>query len=388
MSSAVLFISGEYPPMHGGVGDYTARLAAALEAEGWNPAVLTSQAVYPSPAGVYSEVGRWSWRLLGKARRTAFQVGAAIVHIQYQTGAFGMHPAINLLPWSLRRGGQLPSVTTFHDLREPYLFPKAGALRPLVNRVLASGSDAVVVTNPEDRRRLEKIRGLKRKVQLIPIGSNLPLPPAVDRSSVLSRYGVRPSERVVGFFGFPTPDKGIELLLRALADYGEGVPRLMIVGGELADTDRSNREFARALYQRLQRLQPHPVITGHLPEQEAAAVLASTDLIALPFRHGASLRNGSLLAALASGRPVITTAPRRFDDLLPFRDRESLLLVPDGDAVTLRDTMRNVLDGSDFSEIGMQAREHLGSHRWQSIARRHIELYESLLRGRTERALG
>lgn len=372
--------------MHGGVGDYTARLAAALEVEGWKPAVLTSQAVGPSPAGVYAEVDRWGWRLLDKVRRTAFQVGAMAVHIQYQTGAFGMHPAINLLPWSLRRGDQLPSVTTFHDLREPYLFPKAGALRPLVNRALASGSDAVIVTNPEDRRRLENIRGLKPKVHLIPIGSNLPDPAAIDRSLVLSRLGIRPTERLLGFFGFPTPDKGIELLLRALIDLGQGAPRLVIVGGELADTDRSNRDYARSLFQRLRQLYAPPVITGHLPEQEAAAVLASVDLIALPFRQGASLRNGSLLAALASGRPVITTAPRRLDDLLPFRDRESLLLVPSGDAAALREMIRSVLAGSCWSGIEVEARKHLDNHRWPSIARKHIELYESLPHRRSELA--
>ena len=45
------------------------------------------------------------------------------MNIQYQTAAYGMSPFIHFLPDALR---PIPVVTTFHDLRFPYLFPKAG----------------------------------------------------------------------------------------------------------------------------------------------------------------------------------------------------------------------------------------------------------------------
>ncbi|MBK9234160.1 MAG: hypothetical protein IPO15_25800 [Anaerolineae bacterium] len=60
------------------------------------------------------------------------QIQPAVVLIQYQTAAFGLHPAVNLLPgWlRLRLGRRRPRlITTFHDLKFPYLFPKAGPLR-------------------------------------------------------------------------------------------------------------------------------------------------------------------------------------------------------------------------------------------------------------------
>ena len=37
----LLFVTGEYPPMIGGVGAYTAELGAALVARGWRVSVLT-----------------------------------------------------------------------------------------------------------------------------------------------------------------------------------------------------------------------------------------------------------------------------------------------------------------------------------------------------------
>src|SRR5436190_14529464 len=68
-----------------------------------------------------------------------------------------MHPAINFLPWRLRRRRhQPPVVVTAHDLLPPYLFPKAGPLRQWVTRRLLADADAVVVTNQDD---FERVRG-------------------------------------------------------------------------------------------------------------------------------------------------------------------------------------------------------------------------------------
>ena len=52
------------------------------------------------------------------------------MHIQYQSAAYGLHPAVNYLPWRLRALQHRPAIgATFHDLRFPYIFPKAGPLR-------------------------------------------------------------------------------------------------------------------------------------------------------------------------------------------------------------------------------------------------------------------
>src|SRR5207245_9327290 len=47
--------------------------------------------------------------------------------------------------------------------------------------------------------------------------------------------------------------------------------------------------------------------TGPLPEAEAAAVIASLDVIALPFTGGLTGRRGSYLAARAQGTYIVTT---------------------------------------------------------------------------------
>ena len=127
-----------------------------------------------------------------------------VVHIQYQSAAYGLHPAINYLPWRLRllRHG-FRIFTTFHDLRFPYLFPKAGPLRWQAVLALARGSDANVVTNPADWQGLGSA-GLTARLRPIPIGSNIQCePPAgYDRVRQRAQWSAGPDTWLLAYFGF------------------------------------------------------------------------------------------------------------------------------------------------------------------------------------------
>src|SRR4051812_21246256 len=79
---------------------------------------------------VRGEVAGWGWGCWPQLARLLGEPRPSVAIIQYQTGAYGLHPALTGLPgWLRRRLPGLPVVTTMHDLREPYLFPKAGRLR-------------------------------------------------------------------------------------------------------------------------------------------------------------------------------------------------------------------------------------------------------------------
>ena len=155
----IVLVTGEYPPEVGGVGDYTRELAAALLRRGHWASVLAHAPAERSgpldePAVLQAGPG-WGWLTVWRAVRTLRQLQPAIVHLQYQTGAFGMHPAIMLLPALLRRlAPRTRVVVTLHDLRLPYLFPRADLLRNALTARLLASAAAVVVTNAEDARRL------------------------------------------------------------------------------------------------------------------------------------------------------------------------------------------------------------------------------------------
>src|SRR5579883_2596169 len=124
----VTLISGEYPPMRGGVADYTALLAAGLARLGVDVDALTSTRVSGAsdalPPKVIPSVKNWGSGLWRVALDHIRQTRPDVVHVQYQTGAFDMKLGINLLPWLGRLSSAKPAfVITFHDLKEPYILP-------------------------------------------------------------------------------------------------------------------------------------------------------------------------------------------------------------------------------------------------------------------------
>ncbi|ACZ38100.1 MAG: glycosyltransferase [Sphaerobacter thermophilus] len=378
----VLFVTGEYPPMRGGVGDYTARLIQALEDTGWQASILTAAAARDNDdPRVLPWVTRWDWTARRVVRRAVEATGADLVHIQYQTGAFAMHPVINLLPMLLRRvGPRVPVAVTFHDLRVPYLFPKAGRVRQWANRLLATSADAVIATNALDRNLLYCWPRVAERTVLIPIGSNLPDPGHVDAGAVRARLGIAEGECAVGFFGFLTRDKGVDLLLDALERQSEHRVRLVIVGGGLGDTDAANADYHRTLRERLARSSVPSTVTGHLEPRAAAEALAALDLVVLPFCQGASLRNGTLIAAVRAGAPVVTTVPAPGDALDPLVGGESVWLVPPGDVGALTHAVASLLrDASMRARMRQEARAAAAAFDWSRIAARHASVYESVL---------
>jgi glycosyltransferase involved in cell wall biosynthesis len=355
----VLFITGEYPPMSGGVGDYTALLRGALAADAVSSAVL-------APEGARGEhvrtVKEWNWGTLRVVRSAVRRSNVDIIHIQYQAGAFAMHPSVNLLPWLMRR--QIPVVTTFHDLRPPFLFPKAAHLRRFVMLRMARASTAAIVTNPGDAATLRKT-GIE-PVE-IPIGPNLP-PPS-------SRLSIEPD--TVAFFGFPSRSKGIVELIEAigLIDASRR-PRLLLVGAP--GTPAPTNDLLPG--DELDRLgQYHEVTlsrTGYLSPQDASDALARAAVIALPFQRGASLRSGSLLGALQSGRPVVTTLSSNPSLIDAVADLPQLVLVPRADPGRLWDGIEGALSAS------RRAGQLPKVFTWASIADRHGALYREVLERR------
>lgn len=395
----ILFVSGEYPAMQGGVGDYTQRLSRALGALGADVHVLTSVDAGPDhlrlptdphePA-VHLELDAPGWALWGSVTSMVHRIRPDIVHIQYQSAAYALHPAVNLLPARLRAAGKSPRIaTTFHDLRYPYLFPKAGPLRWRSVTALASGSDACVLTNPADWSRLAGTR-LAPKLVPIVIGSNIQCepPPGYDRAACRAQWGAGPDDWLLGYFGFLNVGKGGGTLMRALAELVQaGHPaRLLMVGGQIGSSDPTNRAYLERVEALIRELGLTDRVqwTGFMPNDQVSANLLAADCAVLPYREGATLRHGSLMAALAHGLPIVSTeaenASPDLDGIFPavIGGQNALLSAPE-DHVAIARAVTRVMTDDELRARLRRASLDLASHfEWDAIARKHLELYERL----------
>lgn len=383
----VLFITGEFPPMQGGVGDYTRELGLALGGQGCQVHIATSMTGGPvTGLTVHPVVDRWTW---GSWRHLAGLVGRLrfdVVHVQYQAAAYGMHPAINFLPLRLRAlGSSRPRcAVTFHDLKVPYLFPKAGPVRRWVVSELARRCDAAITTNREDWEALRRV--LPSPPQLIPIGSNIApqLPPGYDRTAWRSRWKVGEDDLLLCYFGFVNDRKGVDTLIHALdlltqMPPGWGRSLLLMIGGRTGASDPSNIEYLDRIVALITHLglQERVLWTGYLPPEEVTASFRAADLCVLPFRDGVSFLHGTFHAALAHGVPIITTIPRTH--LPELESGVNVMLVPPGEPKDLAQAILGLAANPELRQtLGTGAKATSERFGWDRIAAQTLDLYRSL----------
>ncbi len=371
--------------MVGGMGGYASELAKALAKFGNRVSVLTS--VLGQEEGesfaLYPRVSKWDFSSWKDILSLLKEIEPQILHLQYQAAAYGMHPAMNLLPWRLRVVRHRPLLlVTFHDLRVPYLFPKAGPVRRGAIAALARGCDGVIVTNVGDEA---GARGYGLKPYLIPIGSNISprLPPGYDREEWRARWGVK-EETLLSYFGLLHESKGIETLFRALARLLEGGERvkLLMVGGKIGASDPTTTDYAHrmeALWREL-GLADQLLWTGYVDDEEVSANLLASDICVLPYKDGASLRRGSLMAALAHGLPIISTRPSiQVKELI---ERENIVLVPPDDVEALAAKIQELTASEGLRRrLGCGAAALAQDFSWEKIAKRTLEVYREVSAG-------
>ena len=370
-------ITGEYPPMQGGVGDFTREIGRALSALGHTVHIVT-RFLADAPAHefdgavqIHRIIPAWGWDLRRRLEAFARVHPVDVFNLQYQAAAYQMHPAVNLLPAAL--GRHIPTVVTFHDLRVPYLFPKAGPLRWKAIIGMARGANACIATNDEDFDVLRS-EGIARAF-LAPIGSNIaPRPlPTFDRDAWLRAHGVDPQLTLVGYFGFMNESKGGDALMRALALLrARGLPvGVLHIGGATGASDPTNAAYATKLRELGAELGCGSAWheTGFLDDADVSAGFAACAAVALPYRDGASYRRGTLMAALAHATAIVTTWPRVA--VPAFVDGANMLLTPADAPAALADALQRI-----FTDDALRARLQTGAAElsrlfaWDAIAAR------------------
>lgn len=364
-----MLVTGSFPPMRCGVGDYTEALARGLAGEaGVEVAVLTDRLAAERPPGepyrVRAVLRRWRRRELGAVAAAVRELRPDIAHVQYPTlGYRGRLPW--LLPRHLARMG-LPVVQTWH---EPFPVAERPGWRDLA---LAATRGGVVVVRPDHRAATPwwyRLLTRHKEFELIPNAAVLPalrLAPR-ERAEIRARHAA-PEQTLLAFFGFLYEHKGIDDLIAAL-DPARHV--LLLVGPPRPEDPYQARLLERIAREPLARCVR---VMGFLPADEAARVLAAADAVVLPFRRGAGVWNTSLHAAALQGTFTLTTSLERHG----YDPETNVCRVPPRDPAALR----RALD------------THAGRRRdasapapptttWPEIVERHLAFYRRHLRRAT-----
>ncbi len=373
----ILFVTAEFPPRRGGISDHVIRLRASLEDLGARTYVATESVPRDCPVDrVYRLAPNpWSRQILNVLRLTK-RTRSDVVHIQFQAGAFDSVLQAALMPWALRLGcfrGLV--VVTFHDLAEPYLFPRAGPIRRRAVDLLRGWADVCIYVDAYDRARVcARIPGEWRRSQVIPAGPTIEPPPSLGtREDARRALGLPADTFIVGFFGFRQAGKGLEVLaaaMRSPALASRGA-RLALIGGAGPDSGarRAAAQVPPSTFDAVNVLEP-----GYLEASEISRWLRACDVAALPYDDGLSTRRGSFMVAVAHGLPVVTTTPVR-PDLLDIRHGE-VAFTPVRDPVSLAAALVRVREEPDFRcALEAGARAVARRYSWRRIARQTLDAY-------------
>ncbi|WP_437962472.1 glycosyltransferase family 4 protein (plasmid) [Sorangium sp. So ce119] len=269
------------------------------------------------------------------------------------------------------RGAGVPVVTTVlgSDINEQ---PRSAVLRAQIAPALQRCARVVAVSGALGDRLVEL--GVPRErvvVQLNAVdGERFTIR---DRAAPRARLGVPADARVVLYAGYHVPEKGVDVLVEAMAHLDRtgrrDVHLMMVGGGELLDPLRA-RVSALGLGDRVQ-------LFGWALPAEIPDYMAACDVFCLPSR-----REGCpnvVLEALASGRPVVATRVGGVPELVREGQGGNGLLVPAGDPQALGDALVRALEQAWDPEA---LRGSVGALSWDVVGQRYHALLEEVLRER------
>lgn len=346
----IAIVCPHFPPDASGIGDYTARLAGQFARSGpcavWtgreNPQAVDGVEVIRVPTP-------WDLTALNKITEAleAWKPDAVLIqYLAYLYNPLGIAPWLPLWIRSLRGKLQKPVALVAHELHYPIGLELKGLLIGVPQLAqfvaLAAASDQVYFTYESALRRYARLMPWRaRDFAWLPVGATIEPDPShaearPESSPTLLHFGGAHPTKLLGH--------SLCALRRIRALKGFENTQLVFVGIDSSALD------------------PEPGITatGYLPPEEVSSWLRRADLVLAPFMDGVSTRRTSVMAALAHGRPLLTTVGYSSDRGIRWDD------------------FCAVTDARDPEAFGLKAAQLIGDREaLNTLARKAREAYQS-----------
>lgn len=374
----ILFISGTFPPIKCGVGDYTYMLCKEL-AKGQNISVLTSKEAKLSDLNIEVKNFISSWKGISIIRNVVREIkkdNYDIVHFQFPTSKYVRKSICFhlLLPLILRLKG-IKVVYTIHEYSNNSFISK------LVRKSAIYFSNRVIVVEESFREEILKRNRFinKNKLKVINIGSNIAKSYATNQQIIDLRKQILLKKmcsysKIIAYFGFINEAKCFDIVLKAFGELkriGKLDSLLLIIG------DFNSDKCSKSLFVDLASIisnygiDENIFVTGYVDNDMVGDYLRVADGALLLFKNGASVRNGSILAAQQEGLKIITSIPNEKN--LKYFNNNQFFLVENN----VEQIMRAIIDLQDNK---MEFNNQSNVAEWSFIASEHIKLYENMLK--------
>jgi glycosyltransferase involved in cell wall biosynthesis len=379
----ILMVSPEYPPMHGGVGQYCESLVESLRKKGQEVVVVCNEQGNGDVKGLSPFSTSNSDILL----KTVKDSRPDIVHVQYEQGLYGIH--LNPINPSKTHTGidqfyikcRVPIVTTFHsaynftqwmNLIVPLSNKRAGAIGTYLRMAFDYWTHLInykSFSSLNMRKVGPRRAGIvfsKYLANLIP-GSNLiyhGAEPKVTnpppKKEIRREFGIPEDRNIALASGFMTATKGWDIIRKMKVPDGWNI--VVNSSRNHYNAERSQRSLGNSGVIELHE--------GFLTEEKQSLLFHSADALLLPYK--VSSGSGVMFDGITHHLPFVSS------NIPFFREFSDMGLGISVERIPSKFSEALVKLEHDFKTYKKAVADFSKGLRWDLIADRHLLVYDSV----------
>jgi len=328
---------GPHPPFRGGIAHFTERVFSGLRDAGHEVIAITFSRLYPirlfPGESQYEENDRGittAYPVLDSINPLSWSKTANIIVEKRARTAIFMYwmpffaPAYRAIARRLRKRG-VRIIGIVHNVlpHERHIGDR------LFSKRFIQSCDSVIVLSEGVRKDVRNLAPeINVRLQQHPIYDQFG--DAIEKTEARSRLNLDPECRVLLFFGFVRPYKGLDVLLESLYRVKQQYPSItLLVAGEFYDDISSyQKQIARLGLRDNVRLEDRYVSSG-----EVGSYFCAADVIVQPYLS--ATQSGVISIARHFNKPVIATDVGGLAEFMGKNDT----VVPAGDSKALADAI-------------------------------------------------
>jgi len=300
-----------------------------------------------------------------------------LIHTNYWiSAAIGME---------LKRYQPIVQLHTYHSLgavkyQNVSPVPMVAGTRLEVEKTVLKTAERIIATSPQEKEHMRSLMSSQGAIDIIPCGTDIEHFGTVSKAEARHALGIARDEKVVLYVGRFDPRKGIETLVRAVAQSNakeSGKLRLIIGGGSRpGHSDGAERDRIEGIVKEL-GIAGLTHFPGRLGREILPTYYAAADVAVVPSHYEPF--GLVTIEAMACYTPVVGSSVGGL--LYTVAPEETGLLAPPKDVDAFQIAIDRILDNSEWAaQLGQNARSRVETQfSWKGVAHQLSDLYIQLL---------
>ena len=258
--------------------------------------------------------------------------------------------------------------------------PLIATQRLTVEKDVLETAERIVATSPQEKEHMREFVSLEGNIDIIPCGTDIRQFGCIDRVAARAELGIASDAKVVMYVGRFDPRKGIETLVRAVAESklrGNENLQLIIGGGSRpGQSDGIERDRIEGIVKEL-GISDFTTFPGRLTQEILPTYYAAADVCVVPSHY----EPFGLVAieAMACNTPVVASDVGGLQ--YTVLHEKTGLLAPPQDVPAFASAIDQILQDPEWRDtLGKGGRKRVeDKFSWDGVATQLSELYTELL---------